>query len=148
MGLSLRQEIDGLLQKLHLDSNPLTPDRVTAFAHANDLENRAGKIREALRKVLLPEFVKSGVPTDKGVLLEGEGATVLLTMRRATPSMEAVQALCEAKGISTELVTDAVTTIKVSMSKLEALVERGVLKQDDLDGLSTTTPVLTGQISK
>jgi len=148
MSITLAQEIDALLQKLNLDSNPLIPDRVRAFAHANDLENRTGKIRDALRKALLPEFAVTGKTTDKGVLLEGDGATVVMTQRKNAPSMEAVTALCAAKGIAIEKATESITTVKVSVSKLEALCYSGALTQAELDALGGSTPVLTGKIGQ
>jgi hypothetical protein len=148
MSITFRQEIDAVLQRLELDSNPLAGARVRAFAYANDLENRVGKIRDALRKALLPMITEQGKSSDKGVLLEGDGATVVLTQRRNAPSLEAVQTLCEKKGLKVEQATDSVTTVKVSVSKLEALVERGVLTQADLDGISGHTPVLTGKITE
>lgn len=147
MGVSLRQKLDALFDAFPADITD-TRDLVTGFAFTNDVENRAGKLRDVFRKALLPRFDTEGQKGDKGLILEGAGALVVMTQRRNAPSMDAVSELCAKKGIALDKATDSVTTIKVSVSKLEALVELGMLKQAELDEISGSTRVLTGSLTE
>jgi len=148
MGESLKELLVSFFAPYQMDVLTGHKDQVRAFAFINEVENRSGKLRDALRTALLPVIESIGVRSDKAILLEGFGASVTLTHRRTAPTMNAVSELCAKKGIALDKATEAVTTIKVSVSKLEALVEHGLLSQDDLDLISGFTRVVTGELNE
>lgn len=146
--LKSRELLSDFMATVQPDVQRTIEDRVQAFALANEMENQVGKVRTTLRDALIPEVRGEGKEGKKGVILEVTGASATLTSRRNAPNMEAVRVLCESKGIPLDQVTETVTTIKVSPSKLEALVARGVLPKADYEALSSTTPVLSADLTE
>lgn len=127
-------------------------DKVRAFCTATVVENKAAKVRKDFREELLEAVRLEGKVTKKGkseaLVIDLGDCKLTRTTRQGDPDASAVEALLGPKGISLEDVSEKVTVVKLSATKLEALVENGTITQAEFDGLLKVSEVLSGELVK
>jgi hypothetical protein len=112
-------------------------DVVEAYFVAYTTEEIGKTRREALREVLLNECKAQGIDNEKGgQRLTVNGHRVTRERRVASsPDEKKLIALLEKKGLSVEDGFDKVVTLQPNASKVNALVERGFLSEEEASTL-------------
>lgn len=131
--------------------------RIRAFVSVTLAENEAAKIRAVLRENLIETVRKTGKSYKLangndagGVEVRLEDCRVTLRVATAAPTMSAAEKFLALKGVPRDAYIDRVTVVNetLSISKLEALVETGVLSAADFaafNKLGKEKVTLTGE---
>lgn len=112
-------------------------EAVEAYLVSYATEEVGKNRRDAIRLRLLDAAIADGVPNDKGGhRLDVEGHTVVRERRVASsPDEKKLFALLEKSGLKVEDAFDKVTVLQPNPSKLSALVDNGVLAEEDVKAL-------------
>jgi hypothetical protein len=131
--------------------------RIRAFVSVTLAENEAAKIRASLRENLIETVRKTGkhYKLANGELAEGvevrlEDCRVTFRAVIAAPTLSAAERFLALKGVPRDAYIDRVTVVNetLSITKLEALVETGVLSAADFaafNKLGKEKVTLTGE---
>jgi hypothetical protein len=126
--------------------------KVEAWIALDVVEKAAKKRKEAIRVELLVEIEARGTQNDKGSFVLPMEIAVLTREKRQDkePALDGLRALvAKTKKIKDEEKPfDEVKALVVNMSKLDSLIERGLLSQEDVDALRKVTWALDVDQSK
>lgn len=127
-------------------------EKLEAWIALDNIEKAAKARKEALREDLLMETEAKGTQDDKGSFVLETQLALLTKEKRVDklPDLKQLQALVEAVGKikENEKPFDEVKTLVVNPSKLESLVERGLLPEQKVKECCGTTWALKVKVSK
>lgn len=131
---------------LHADLDKLSvTDRKIAYCFLQHIIATATARKEELNLKIKEDVRTTGVANDKGHVRQDDAGTVATVEKRVakTPDEKELKKLLEANKINPDSVYDDVTIQQLNLSKVNDLVDKGKLKQADVDKLFKTTYALT-----